>query len=163
MAFESDESARRSANVRAAVMAGAIALFGMLFLIVVVLPGINDVLAALSEPVAIGVLLLLTTSVPLMAGVMGCRRVRAAVGTERRSEAMRSVLVGVAIACLLFEGVAMVSSWAVSIPFPYARLPLELGRWLVEAALGVFIVQPGPPQTLDPRLQRFVVRSGRSS
>jgi hypothetical protein len=161
MSYSSDGSPRPVIDRPAARLAGLIALLGTLFVTLVVLPGTSEILTGLSAPVAFGVVLLLTTAVRLIAGVIGARRQRGASGTERRSEAMPSVLLGVALGWLGYEALALLAAHATGQDVALARMPLEGLRWLAEAALGAFIVQPGPPQTLDPRVQRFVIRSGR--
>jgi hypothetical protein len=160
--FPSRADPRPRVSASSAVLAGVIALGGTFFLGVVLLPGIADILAALSEPVAFGAVLLLTTAVRVVAGVIGARRIRRQYGTERRGDAMPSVLVGVGCAWLAYEVLAVFSALGTGQSMALSRIPLEGIRWELEAALGAFVVEPGPAEWLDPALQRFVVRSRRS-
>jgi hypothetical protein len=132
---------------RTAVVSGAVALVGTLFVGVVLAPWLADVLASLSELEAFGATLLFGSSVRLLAGLYGARAYRRRLGTQWRTEPLASVLLGVALAWLGYAVLVAATGAAVGGGMSW-RVLLELPRWLVESGLGALIAQCGEPEDL---------------
>jgi hypothetical protein len=160
--YPSSDQQRPRVHTPAVAIAAAISMGGTLFIAVVLLPGVAEILAGLSQPVAFGLVLPLTTGVRVLAGVMGARSYRRAHALEQRRDSMLSVLLGVAVGLLCYEIIALSSAAAYGMSVSWLLVGVELLRWLAEGALGAFIVNPGEREELDPALRRFLLRPERS-
>lgn len=104
-----------------------------------ILPGLLDLLPALPAAVQLFVLIGLSTSARVLAGVVGARRVRRVRGTVRRGDALPSVIVGGGLAW----GLALALSLGTGPLAGPGTMVADLVRWMAECALGALCVPPG--------------------
>jgi hypothetical protein len=121
-----------------------VALLGTLFMALVVAPWLAEPLASLSDLEALGASILLGSSLRVVAGVYGARAYRRTFGTRWRHEPVLCVAVGVLASWSVFTGLVLLASLLSVGAWSWLVL-LELPRWLVEALLGMYLVQTGEP------------------
>jgi hypothetical protein len=148
--FTSSPQLSRAVLWRTAAVAAVGTLLGVLALV----PALSSEQPSTPGPVALGVLVLLTAAPRILAGVLGARSFRHRYGSWSRTEALPPVLVGVAGGWLAYTVLSTAAMLAVGEPVPVLRIVLEAARWTAEAALGAYLVAPGPAAEPDSRRRR---------
>jgi hypothetical protein len=126
-------------NRGATVISAFLAAVGTILLGVIVFPGLTPIFDQLSEGSLLGVTVLISTAVRVLAGVLAARSMRRQSSLPSRTAAFPSALLGVTLGWLGYTLLVVLARSDVSA----GRLLLELLRWLAEAALGVYLVHPG--------------------